>query len=289
MQRNEEFVTELYNLMFPFSGAAYGLPRGTSLQDAVSRIRSQLNSLCTPNMKYAVVLIMAALKMEPTERESANDLCQRLRERLSEAVGEHQQVTPLPSLPSVSRLSIHSPEPVRRERNPPGSPTRHSTGLHPVPLAGLPSVPSSNRQTLPPLPSPTRQLTLPTLPTLPPAAAPLYSPESPKTSPTFQRVGTIDPQEQLILRMIDAQKRGKVLDVSRIQVVPNAIPRNIKMVNHPGPGSRKRIIQGLPFVSDNYKNYEIIMTMLGPGYKGYANEYRRLDAEADKLKEIERK
>jgi len=80
MDENKEFVRKLYKLVFPYSEDDYAVTR-----EHCERILYQLKyNLCKNEMKALVVTIAAAMNMRPKEYETVSDLCNRMRNRVSE-------------------------------------------------------------------------------------------------------------------------------------------------------------------------------------------------------------
>lgn len=66
----------------------------------------------------------------------------------------------------------------------------------------------------------------------------------------------------------------KVLDVSRIKDSPYKLT-GIRLINKPSQLSRVKGVEGLPIVSDNPENYDVVLNILGPDYSYYLNEFHR--------------
>ena len=91
---------------------------------------------------------------------------------------------------------------------------------------------------------------------------------SPKKAGTKSVRGSKVP---LLTRLQEAQKKGKVLDVSNMREGGT----NIKTIDAPGPGSKKFMVPGLGLVSSNIQNYVTAVNMLPAEYHKYINIYKQ--------------
>ena len=77
-------------------------------------------------------------------------------------------------------------------------------------------------------------------------------------------------------RLADANAKGKVLDVSKMNVAKGT---GIKMINRPGPNSKKVGVAGLSIVSSDPAMYAHAVRQLGAQYEPYVNQYNALVAQ----------
>jgi len=107
-----------------------------------------------------------------------------------------------------------------------------------------------------------------------PRASPRKSPrkrspgrKSPRRARSTSRVGRVRP---LAERLADARSKEKVLDVSKMDL---ATGTGIKMIAHPGPGSKKVGVVGLEIVSSDPATYAAAVRLLGAQYEPYVAQY----------------
>lgn len=87
----------------------------------------------------------------------------------------------------------------------------------------------------------------------------------------YRRQGDVKSYERvrLLIKINQAKNTGRILDVSFMTDDYNGI----RMIQKPGPGSRKIGPKGLPIVSSKLDRYEHVIELLGPDYKHYLELY----------------
>lgn len=104
-------------------------------------------------------------------------------------------------------------------------------------------------------------------------------------SPAAAAAGRVSPGRAprvraLADRLADATKKGKVLDVSKMDLAKGT---GIKMINPPGANSKKVGVAGLALVSSNAANYAHAVRNLGANYEGYIQRYAERAAQGTTL------
>lgn len=90
---------------------------------------------------------------------------------------------------------------------------------------------------------------------------------SPRRSGSAGRLGRVKP---LAERLAEATSKGKVLDVSKMDLSKGT---GVKMIVHPGAGSKKVGVAGLDIVSSDAAAYAAAVRMLGAQYEPYVAQY----------------
>lgn len=93
---------------------------------------------------------------------------------------------------------------------------------------------------------------------------------SPRGTSPRRRAGRVP---DLAKRLQDAKRKGKVLDVSNMDLVKGT---GIKLIKTPGEGSKKIGVAGLEIVSSKPEPYASVVQKLGPQFSRYIDEWNRL-------------
>ena len=92
---------------------------------------------------------------------------------------------------------------------------------------------------------------------------------------SYQRVLLLERRVLLLKRIDEANRSGKVLDISYSDLTN---PNWITLIWPPSPATGKIHVPGLPIVSSDMDRYEYIIEILGPKYKPYMDKYKELYA-----------
>ena len=100
---------------------------------------------------------------------------------------------------------------------------------------------------------------------------------SPRVGGGRGRVGRVEP---LAKRLADARAKGKVLDVSKMDVNKGT---GIKMIARPGANSKKVGVEGLEIVSSDPALYAAAVRQLGANFEPFVGQYQ---AQAGRAKQL---